>query len=393
MKTIVFFAILMCAFAAISCNGQKHDVSTVQINAAVKEMALDITGRKTIEGYLRGVNPDKNEVYVSMIYPEKNNHIVKIINPQTGDEAKSIRFPRGDPQSPTDFEEPSFIEYLDGKYYVLDHIDKIVAYDSGFKYLYTGMFYNHRIFIDFYIYNNDVYFLFGNSKNLLTEYRYNIESYCFRKGKKPVKVETIFETNRHETPYVRNGNKYFYIIFFQSSNWAFEKDGNIFYADNRENKYYRYNLTSKKIDAFELPYLKSKRYSKEEAIKAGQYKGFNWEKVIKRLKPVIVPAADATYHQGIYDVGKNKIGIIADLDMSSYTFRFDVFDSRTGQYNFSIRLPFGEGFLRRTSSENLGYLQSYIDFDRGMYVWPDMDEENFDGTVEIMTFTLKTGIP
>lgn len=47
MKPIALFAILMCVFAAISCNGRKHDVSTVQINATVKETAVDITGRKT----------------------------------------------------------------------------------------------------------------------------------------------------------------------------------------------------------------------------------------------------------------------------------------------------------------------------------------------------------
>lgn len=394
MRTSTFFTLLICFFSAVSCNTQTQDISAMQtVNAAIKENAVEIIGRKTIAGYLKGVNLDKSEVYISMLYPEKNNHIIKIIDLQAMGEVKIIGFPKGDPQSPNEFEDPSYIEYLDGKYYVLDHINKIVTYDASFKYLYTGMFFSHRIFIDFYKYNKDVYFLLGNAKNLFNEFRYDLELYHFPEGKKPVKVDTIFKTNRHESPYTRNGTKYYYIIFFRSSNWGFEKDGNIFYADNRENRYYRFNLMSKRTDAFELSYLKAKRYSMEEAEKAGQYKGFDWEKVLKRLKPVIVPAADATYHQGLYDVGKDKIGIIADIDMNGFTFRLDIFDSRTAQYLNSIRLPFGEGFLRRTSSENQGYLQTYIDIDRGLYVWPDLDGENFDGTVEITRIRIKTGTP
>jgi hypothetical protein len=230
--------------------------------------------------------------------------------------------------------------------------------------------------------------LIGKTTYLEKEIRYDIESFRLPVNKKPEPVHEFYES-RHEASYTRNGAKYYYIIFFRSSNWGFEKDGNIFYADNRENRYYRYNLSTQKTAAFELSYLKSKTYSPGEAEKAAHYKGMKWD--FKNLKTVIVSGADATYHQGLYDVGKDKIGIIADIDMNGFNFRLDIFDSRTAQYLNSIRLPFGQGFLTRTSSQNRGYSQTYIDIDRGLYVWPDMDGENFDGTVEITRFTLKTG--
>lgn len=392
MKQILFAVFLVCALTTMSCKARKHDISSVQVvNAAINEVPIDITGKQTIAGYLKGVSWDKNEVYALKLYPEEGKYIIKIIDPQSGVETKSIGLPIGDPQSPTDFEDPSYIEYMDGKYYVIDQNHKIVVYDAGFNYLYASMLHRTlRVFVDFYTYNNDVYFLMGQSTYLEKEIKYNIESFRLPVNKKPEPCHEFYES-RHEAHYTRNGTKYYYIIFFRSSNWGFEKDGNIFYADNRENRYYRCNLSTGKTGVFELTYLKPKIYSPEEAEKAGKYKGFDWEKVMKSLKPVIVPAADATYHQGLYDVGKNKIGIIADIDMNRFTFRLDIFDSRTAQYLNSIRLPFGQGFLSRTSSQNRGYLQSYIDFDRGLYVWPDMDEENFDGTVEIMRFTVKTG--
>lgn len=390
MKRILILLYLVCTLTIMSCNGGKHDASTAQaVNAAIHETTIEIAGGITIAGYLMGVNLDKNEVYVLMLYPEKHKYIVKIIDPQSGAETKSIGFLMGDIQSPTDFEGPSYIAYLDGKYYVIDQNQKIVAYNAGFNYLYAGMLPRTvRVFVDFYTYNNNVYFLMGQSTYLEKEIRYNINSFRLPANKKPEPIHEFYESH-HEAHYTRNGNKYYYIIFFRSSNWGFEKDGNIFYADNRENKYYRYNLSSRKTDAFELSYLKPKIYSPEEAEKAAHYKGMNWD--LKNLKTVIVPGEDATYHQGLYDVGKDKIGIIADIDINGFTFRLDIFDSRAAHYLYSIRLPFGQGFLNRTSSQNRGYSESYIDIDRGIYVWTDMDEENHDGLVQVTRFKLKTG--
>ncbi|UCH94934.1 MAG: hypothetical protein JSV88_32420 [Candidatus Aminicenantes bacterium] len=137
-----------------------------------------------------------------------------------------------------------------------------------------------------------------------------------------------------------------------------------------------------------MAYLKAKKYSQEESEKAANYK--NMDRRIKGLETVVVPATEATYHQGLYDVGKQKIGIAADIDMNALTFRLDIFDNRTGQYQFSIRLPWGEGFLRRTSSQNLGYLQTYINVDRGLYIWPDLSVDLTEGSVQITRFKIKT---
>ncbi|UCH94935.1 MAG: hypothetical protein JSV88_32425 [Candidatus Aminicenantes bacterium] len=205
-----------------------------------------------IEGYLIGVSWERNEVYVNSILPVDNKCITMIIDPMTGEEKKSIGFFLGDPQSPTHFASPSYIEYLDKKYYVFDHIYKIVVYDTNFNYLYTSMHYNLRIFVDFYTYDNDIYYMFGKSRNLGENYRYNIQLYRLPEGKKPNLVDDLYETY-HESPYPKNRDKYYHIIFFRSSNWGFEKDGNIFYGDNRENKYYRYSLASKKKSPLKWP--------------------------------------------------------------------------------------------------------------------------------------------
>jgi hypothetical protein len=388
MKIIAIFILLLGSLMMISCKDTKHANSDVhKIDAQIEESIIEIIDQKTIEGYLTGVSWEKNEVYVNSLLPTDNKCITRLINPHTGEHKKNIGFPLGDSQSPKHFTNPSYIEHLDEKYYVFDHLNKIVVHDDHFNYLYTSMFYNPRVFVDFYIYNNNEYFVFGKSRNLGENYRYNIQSYRLLEDNKPELIDQLYETY-HESPYPRNGSKYYFIIFFRSSNWGFEKDGSIFYADNRENKYYRYNLTSKKTSVFEMTYLNAKIFSREEAEKAANYKNMN--QPIKGLETVIVPAAEATYHQGLFDVGKQKIGITADIDMEGLTFRLDIFDSRSGQYLTSIRLPLGEGFLRRTSSRNLGYLQSYINVDRGLYVWSDVACERLESAARVTRFNVKT---
>jgi hypothetical protein len=389
MKIFTVLILLLGFMIMVSCKGRKHIVQDVHIiDADIKETYIEIIDKKTIEGYLLGVSWEKNEIYVDSLVPVDNKCITRVIDPQTGKNKTKVGFPLGDPQSPSLFTNPSYIEYLDGKYYVFDHLYKIVVYDNNFNYLDTGMFYNRRNFVDFYTYNNGVYFLFGKATNLGENFRYNIERYRLPKGKKPELIQDLYETC-HESPYPRNGAKYYYIIYFRSSNWGFEKDGNIFYADNRENKYYRYSLASNKTGAFEMVYLQAKKFSQEEAESAAHYK--NSDITVKGLKTVIVPGAEACYHQGLYDVGKEKVGIAADINVKNFTFRLDIFDSRTGQYRTSIRLPLGEGFLRRTSSRNLGYLHIYINVDLGLYIWPDLAGDPQEGAVQVTRFNLKTG--
>jgi hypothetical protein len=393
MRAKDLFLLLMVNLVMNACIGSNSTSNKGNlhhiIDADIKNKDIEIIDLKSIDGYLTGVSWEKNEIYVDSSSVSHNRCLIRILNPLTGEEKKKISFPRGDPQSPTHFSSPSYIEYLDGEYYVFDHIYKIVAYDIRFNYLFTGMFYNRRIFVDFYTYNNDVYYLFGRAKNLREKFRYNIESYKLIKGSKPNLMAELSETF-HESPYPRNGDKYYYIIFFRSSVWGFEQEGSIFYSDNRENKYYRYNIRSKKTEIFELPYLKAKVYKQEEAEKAAHYK--NMDRTVRGLKTISVPAVEATFHQGLYSVGKNKIGLVTDIDMSDFTFRLDIFDSLSGQYRFSIRLAFGEGFLRRTSSQNLGYLQTYINIDLGLYVWPDLGVDISEGAVKITLFKQKSDI-
>ncbi|MGE5341064.1 MAG: hypothetical protein ACM3SY_06230 [Candidatus Omnitrophota bacterium] len=115
---------------------------------------------------MTGACLERNEIYVNSLIKKDNNTIVKIIDPQSGIEKREIAFPLGDEQSPVLFNDPSYIQYLDGKYFVYDHINKILVYNGEFKYLYTDMCYSKRIFIDFYSYDNQLYFLLGRSITL-----------------------------------------------------------------------------------------------------------------------------------------------------------------------------------------------------------------------------------
>ncbi len=385
MRKTLFIFIAMVFLLLVSCEEKSHNADRVhKISAKIIEPSLHIIDHKSFNGYLSGVNFERNEFYIDSLFPVKNNAMVRIIDARTGKEKRTVPFPLGDSQSPTLFTEPSYIEFLEDKYFVYDHIHKIVVYDKDFNYLYTGMSpQSLRVFIDFYSYDSKIFYVLGRSKNQIDNYRYNVELYAFPRNEKPFWVGDLFETF-HESPYPRSGSKYYYIIFFRSSNWGFEKNGCIYYADNRENRYYRYDLATGQTDAFELSFLMPRIFTQEEADRAANYK--NQENVVKGLTVVIVPSKEAMYHQGLFDVGKDKIGVIGDVDMRKCIFRLDILDSRTGQYRFSLRLPFGEGFLRRTSSRNLGYIQSYIDLDEGIYIWPDIDGETQDGNVQLTRF-------
>jgi hypothetical protein len=193
---------------------------------------------------------------------------------------------------------------------------------------------------------------------------------------------------RHEAAYARNGKKYYHVGYFWTSSWGFEKEGNIFYANGGENKYYRYNTDSKEKTVFELPFLRAKKYSTGDAEKMSQYKDTGWAKKMRR-KVVYIPGPDSIFHFGLYDVGKNKIGVAAEIDTDAMTFRLDVLDQEKGSYKGSIRLPFGDSFILRNSTEDVGLYHSYFNLDSGIYIWCDLEGEDLDNTVKITKFKLK----
>ncbi len=381
----VILLITISIFTACSDHEKKTIQNTLKLNHAIsKETPIETNDPQIAEGYLMGVSFEKNEVFVNALIPEGRKGTIIIIDPITGEEKRKIQYPIGDPQSPTDFSEPSYMQYHNGNYYLIDRCNKIVVYDSNLKYKYSSMFFKFRYFIDFYtLGQQQLCFLFGEFKLQENTY-FNIDLYELKFNKKPGLLENLHKSSF--TPPIRG--KVYQIIHFDSSTWGFEKDGDIYYTDNRTNIIYKYNPILKKTSAIESTDLKPMKYSKEDAETAGHYKQDSWAKR-RKLKIVYLPGPEAAFHFGLYDVGKDKLGIIADVDIKSFTFRLDIFNCKNNRYLQSIRLPFGETFLRRISSENMGYLDSYFDVDRGLYIWPDVDAESLDGQVKITRFKIK----
>ena len=97
------------------------------------------------------------------------------------------------------------------------------------------------------------------------------------------------------------------------------------------------------------------------------------------------------YHFGILDIGKNKIGIIGDLDIENSKFRLDVLIANTGKYLESINLPFGDGFTQNISTSARGFHHIFVNIDRGYYLWNNVEGEDFDDYAKIMYFKLVPG--
>ncbi|NIM17951.1 MAG: hypothetical protein GTO45_23100 [Candidatus Aminicenantes bacterium] len=388
MKQVIFAIIIFSVIILISCSSNTGNPSVIVIdNVKIREIEVDVIDQKMVFGYLRGVNFERSEVYIEGLIPEDNKYVIRLLDVYTGEEKNKIRLQMGDFQSPGDFAMPVYIQFLDEKYFILDGVFKIVVFDNNFNYLFTSMFQQHRYFLDFYSHGENIYFLLGKKMHLEKEYRCRTELYEVVRNRRPAFARKLHEC-RHQPAYVRDGRKYYHVGYFWATSWGFEKDGNIFYSDSGENKYYRYNLDTKEKAVFELPFLKAKKYSNEDAEKMSQYKDTGWSKKMRR-KVVYIPGSDAIFHFGLYDVGKGKIGIVGEIDADQMRLRLDILGQENGHYNGSIRLPFGKTFIIRNSTEDLGYYYSYFDLDRGIYIWGDLEGEGLDNAVKITKFEIK----
>jgi hypothetical protein len=388
MKQIILAVIIFSGIILISCNSNQGNPSVIVIdNVKINEIDVDVINKKMVFGYLRGVNFNRSEVFIEELIPEDRKYVIRVLDVHTGEEKNRIRLQMGDFQSPGDFAMSVYIQFLDEKYFILDGLFKIVVFDNNFKYLFTSMFDHHRYFLDFYSHGENIYFLLGKKMYLEKEYRCRTELYEVVKDRRPAFAGKLHEC-RHQATYAKDGRKYYHVGYFWTTSWGFEKEGNIFYSDSGENRYYRYNLDTKEKAVFELPFLKAKKYSNEDAEKMSQYKDTGWAKKMRR-KVVYIPGPDTIFHFGLYDAGKGKIGIAGEIDTDHMTFRLDILDQENGHYKGSIRLPFGNSFIIRNSTEDLGYCYSYFDLDRGIYIWGDLEGEGLDNAVKITTFEIK----
>ncbi|MCP5049606.1 MAG: hypothetical protein GY940_20720 [bacterium] len=344
------------------------------------------------EGYIIGSNFDREEVYIQAFSPVKGKYALVIADIRTGEVKKEMPLTKGGFEGPTDFYNPSYMQFVNGNYLLVDQFHKIMVYDEQLNYRYTNMFYKLRYFIDFFPMENQIGFVIGEhfpGLKLNTNY---IQLFKMSGNRKPNHKKDLYVFQFKSLSFESRQSKKF---VFTSGIWpsgnGFEKDGNVYYANFDEQRYLVYNIGEDKTIAFALNYLKPKTFSLEAAKKINFYHSSGLgERAIrrsgKRYKVVLYPKP--MYHFGIHDVGDKKIGIIGDLDIDNFQFRLDILDTVSGAYLESIRLPFGVGFKESISTGARGLHHIYFDMDKGYYLWNNSEGEDLIDYARITRFKI-----
>jgi len=388
VQKIYLFIIVVVSIVTLSCGAKKQEEKKILIgDVNIKLKVLENIDQKKVDGSILGADFKRKHVYIRELLPENRNHIIRLVDITNGKVVQRVPLRAGDFQSPDEFSEPTHIQYLDGKYYIFDHNDKIVVFDDKFHRLNSSMIHGSRSFVDFYNEGESIFFLLGRRRIKRKNLTCNALLYRLEKSQRPVEESKIFTTDQ-PSAWALHDKKHYYVGFFWPNCWGFEKDGEIYYSDNQQKKYYLYDLKTREKTAFELPYLKENSFSAEDAQKLGNYKNPLWPKKMKH-KVVYIKSKQPVYHFGLFDVGEKKIGLIAEIDVDKLTFRMDVLNSLSGKYLWSIKLPFGEGFMRMISTGDSGFLRHHINLDEGYYLWSDVDEENMDAHVLINRFRIR----
>jgi hypothetical protein len=357
------------------------------------EKEIDIMNTFSVPEFIIGRDFNRNEIYVKNNFKSRERIFIQMIDIETGILKKEFTVKRGDFQSPTDFYSPSYMEFLDGKYYVVDQMEKIVVFDENFNHLYSNMFHKFRYFVNFFQSYDRIFLAIGTRLPEISLIRSQIELYGIENNRKPGFKKSLYEVDIKIKPGSDSKKRHHFSGVLWASTDGFVKNGNFFYTSMNQNRFYIYGLKTEKITAVELSYLTPKTFSREDAARFGFYKSDGWEeKFLKtnKKKIVYIPYPDPVYHFGIHDVGEDKIGIVGDIDLEQMKFRLDIIDSNLFTYLESIWFPIGIGFKTKVSFSNRGFTNNYFDVDKGIYIWQDVEGENFEYVVKISKFKLKT---
>ncbi len=384
-KTIVFAALLINFMAC------KEKIVENKIEfPGLKENRVEILSEVKFEGFFSGANFERNEAYIQYISQTKGKFSLLIVDIPEGKIKIEKPLSKGAQESPTDFFNPAFMQYLDHRYIVIDQYQKIVFYNDRFEYLYTDMFHKHRYFIDFFMNKGEMFLVIGEKKYFGYFNSNDIRIFKVPENQRPMHVKDLHVFKILSLSYKERENRqYMYGGSIWPSGQGFEKDGKIYYANNDEKVYYVYDIATNRKTIFTLDYLKPKKYSEEDARRVEFYHSNGWEKRIHR-KFLVEVHPEPLYHFGIYDIGRNKIGIIGDLDPENFTFRLDVLEAVTGKYLESIRLPFGDGFTQNITTSARGMTPTFINIDGGYYLWNNAEGEDLIDYARITHFKILT---
>ncbi len=358
----------------------------------LREQRIEIINTFKYEGFVIGSDFKREEVYIQALSAVKGKYSVVIADIRTGEVKKEMHLKQGGFDGPNKFYSPSYMQYVKGNYLIVDQFHKIMVYDEDLNYRCTNMFFMLRFFIDFFPMENKIGFVIGKNICGLKSTANVIYLYSMDGNRKPEHEKAlhafIFPALEIKS---RQSEKYKYTAGIWPSGNGFEKDGKVYYANYDEQQYYVHNIGEAKSYTFALHYLKPKTFSVEESTKMKFYhsSGVN-ERAIRRIgkryKVELYPKP--MYQFGIYDMGKKKIGIIGDLDIDGFQFRLDILDAESGAYLESIRLPFGETFARNVSSNANGQVPTYINVDKGYYLWNNAEGEDLIDYARITWFKI-----
>jgi len=291
---------------------------------------------------------------------------------------------KGGSQSPTDFFSIQYIQRVNDEHVIIDNVNKIVLFDKNFNLISSKVFSKFRYFADFYVRRNKLFFVFGNKRDRGIKKICETEIYELT-PEKNITFRKKLDTTFHKRLYMKSKNWYF--GQFWSSSSGFELNEKIYYSDGSQNFINIYDLNTEKQAKIILPFLKSKKFTDKEATKMGYYKSDGWQDEGRR-KIVYKPFPDKIYHFGIFEVGKNKIGIMGDVNLEKMEQRLDILEAETCVYLESIWLPIDNQFNWRISDKARGIHLIYIDIEKGFYIWSDYEGEDFYNVVKLTRFKI-----
>jgi hypothetical protein len=389
------FITLVLTVSSISCKKSKNTQPVdiyIDVNALI-ESEPEIVQTQKISAGVYNWNLRENELFASERDENQKEFLIDILDIDTLNKKRTLHLPAGDRQSPTCFYSPNHIEYIDGRYYVIDQHDKFVVYDRDFHFLYASMYHQSRYFIDFFKWDNRVMFVIGTWVPTMKFYGCEIKLFELPEGKKPVYIDTLNRIELNRIPNRSKSSRYSYKMTIAQSMYGFEKDGKIYYNAPSENVFMVYDLKTRKTMKIELSYLKPKKFTDDQASKFAYRFGEGFEEYFKTklgFEMVYQACPDPQYYFGLYDIGKDKIGIVGDLDVDlKMKYRLDIIDCKTYQYIESIWFPIGSEFYHSITEQNHGGSINFIDPDKGLFIWGDREGEDRDYITRISRLKIK----
>ncbi len=140
MRRIVLL-ILAALLVLSACGGDKAKMKSTPINFdRLQERDVEIVGTVKHEGFVIGADFERAEIYIKALSPLKKKFALVIVDIPTGNVKKEIDLAQGDFQSPKEFYNPAYMQFVKDRYIIVDQFHKIMVYDEQLNYLYTNMF-------------------------------------------------------------------------------------------------------------------------------------------------------------------------------------------------------------------------------------------------------------